>query len=205
MPLWLLAAIALLIAAIVAQILLPRVGERRIERRLTEGGGEAFVALAAFPAGRLLRHGGDRIVVRGRQLRIGMSRQAGGLGALDGFDHVDIELGEFRTGPFEVESFELSRASRGPYTMRSEARTSGAALADYGAEQLGGLAPLLGVVAKGAPLTSRSFAVSIEVELRSERGVLAVASGGGSVAGYPAGPIAAMIAAAVARRLEITF
>lgn len=201
----LLLAIGLLIALLVAQIVIPRIGEGRIERRLTENGGEAFVAIDALPAARLLRHEGDRIVVRGRRLSIGMSREGGGLGALDGFTHVDIELAQFRTGPFEVESFELLREPGGPYRMRSEARTSGVALAEYGSEQLGGMAPLLGLVAGGVPLGSRSFAVSIEVELTSERGILAVASGGGTVAGYPAGPIAATIAGAVARRLEIRF
>ena len=205
MPPLLLVAIGLLIAALTAQILIPRIGEARIERRLTVAGGEAFVALEALPAVRLLLHGGDRILVRGRRLSIGMSREGGGLGALDGFAHVDIELAEFRTGPFEVASFELTRERGGPYLMRSEARTSGVALADYGSDQLGGLAPLVGIVAGGVPLGSRSFAVSLEVELTSESGILAVASGGGTVAGYPAGPIAATIASAVARRLEISF
>lgn len=204
MPFWLLAAVIVLIAAIVLQVAIPRIGERRIERRLTENGGEAFAALEALPAWRLLRHDGDRILVRGRRLAIGMSKEGGGLSALDGFEHVDIALSEFQTGPFEVASFELVREARGPYRMRSEAATSGLALAEYGSEQLGGLAPLLGLVAKGAPLGSRSFRVSIEVELQSDGGILSVASGGGTVAGYPAGPIATTIAAAVARRLEIS-
>ena len=68
-------------------------------------------------------------------------------------------------------------------------------------------APLLGAVAAGTPtaLGGRSIAVSVTVELTSEAGRLAVASGGGRIAGYPAGPIASTIAAAVARRLEISY
>ena len=156
-----------------------------------------------MPAHRLLRRHGDRILVRGRRLAIGMSRQGGGLAALDGFDHVDIALGEFSTGPFEVDSFELARDGDGPYRMRSEAVTSGAALASYSGEQVGGLAPLLAALARQAPLGSRGIAVSVEVELVSDGGLLTITSGGGTIAGYPAGPIATMIAGAVARRLEI--
>jgi hypothetical protein len=45
--------------------------------------------------------------------------------------------------------------------------------------------------------------VAFEIELHSEEEGLRVGSGGGTIAGYPAGPIATTIAAAVARRLEI--
>jgi hypothetical protein len=202
MTLLLTAAALLLIAAIVVQVLIPRIGERRIERRLTENGGEAFVAIDVFPATRLFRRDGDRIRVRGRELGIVMSKQ-GGLKALDGFHEVDIGLLDFVTGPFTVEEFELTRSGGGRYRMRSQASTSGAALAGYGGETLNALGPLLGLVAQ-APLGGRSFPVSVEVELESRDGLLAVASGGGTIAGYPAGPIATLIAAAVARRLEIS-
>jgi hypothetical protein len=43
----------------------------------------------------------------------------------------------------------------------------------------------------------------VQIELISEPGGLRVGTGGGSVAGYPAGPIATLVAAAVARRLEL--
>ena len=201
----LIAVLLLVIVATTLQVVVPRIGESRIERRLIEGGGEAFVVVEAMPALRLLSRSGDKLMVRGRRLEIGMSREGGGLSSLDRFREIDIVLHEFRTGPFEIAHFELLRDGAGPYLMRSEARTSGVALADYGSEQLGGVAPLLGIVAGGVPLGSRSFAVSLEVELTSESGILAVASGGGTVAGYPAGPIAATIASAVARRLEISF
>jgi hypothetical protein len=201
----LIAVLLLLIAATVIQVVVPRIGESRIERRLAEGGGDAFVVVEAMPATKLLNRSGDRLMVRGRRLEIGMSREGGGLSSLDGFREVDIVLHEFRTGPFEISHFELSRDGQGPYLMRSHATTSGAALAQFGGNRLGGLLPALGAVAGRAPLVERAIAVSVEVELASEEGVLAVVSGGGTVAGYPAGPVAPMIAAAVARRLEITY
>ena len=204
----LIAVLLLGIAATVIQVVVPRIGESRIERRLAEGGGDAFVVVEAMPATRLLKRSGDRLMVRGRRLEIGMSREGGGLSSLDGFREIDIVLEDFRTGPFEISHFALSRVGDAPYLMRSHATTTGAALAQFGGRRLGGLIPAvpgLGVVAGRAPLVERAIAVSVEVELTSEEGRLAVASGGGTIAGYPAGPVAPMIAAAVARLLEISY
>ncbi len=203
MTLPIIAGAVIVIVAVVAQVLIPRLGERRIERRLAHNGGDAFVVLAAMPSTRLLRREGDRIMVRGRRLAIGMSRDGGGLAALDGFSSVDIALGELVTGPFDVSAFELTREGGGPYRMRSQATTSGSALAGYGGETLGGLAPLLAMLARQSPLGSRSFRVEVEVELVSENGLLSVTAGEGTIAGYPAGPIAKLIASAVARGLVV--
>lgn len=206
MGLLLAVVVVLAVLAVGAQLLVPWLGGRQIARRLTERGGEATVTLRALPALRLLQRRGSLIRVRGRRLEIGMSRESGGLAALDGFDVVDIALAELTTGPFAVRSFTLSRRGAGTYLMRADAVTSGAALAGFGTAQLRPLAtPLVGLLAGGTPLGSRPIAVSVEVELASEAGTLRVVSGGGSVAGYPAGRIAGMIAAAVARRLELSF
>jgi hypothetical protein len=198
----LIAALLLVIAAVTAQVIVPRLGERHVERRLTETGGEAFVVIEALPAWQLLSKAGDRLMVRGRALVIGMSREGGGLQTLDRFNEVDIALDDFTTGPFAIDRFELTREGPGPYRMRSRASTTGAALAHFGGGQLG--TGLIGTLAEAAPLTARRIAVEVEVELESREGRVAVVGGGGRVAGYPAGPIATMIAAAVARRLEIT-
>ncbi len=199
------AVILLAIVATVVQVVVPRIAERGIERRLAEGGGEAFVVVEAMPALRLLSRSGDKLMVRGRRLEIGMSREGSGLASLDRFREIDIVLNEFRTGPFEISHFELRRAGAGPYLMVSHATTSGAALAAFGGRRLGGPLPALGAVAGRAPLVERPIPVSLEAELISEEGRLAVASGGATIAGYPAGPIASTIASAVARRLEITY
>lgn len=201
----LIAILLLVIVATTLQVVVPRIGESQIERRLVEGGGEAFVVVEAMPALRLLNRSGDKLMVRGRRLEIGMAREGGGLSSLDRFREIDIVLHEFRTGPFEIAHFELLRDGAGPYLMRSRATTSGAALAQFGGDRLGGVLPAIGAVAGRAPLVERAIGVSVEVELISAEGRLAVGSGGGTIAGYPAGPVAPLIAAAVARRLEITY
>ena len=163
----------------------------------------------AVPASRLLRNRGDRIEVRGSELEIGLSGGAesgpAGLATLDGFREVDVELVRFRTGPFAVSAFVLTRSSGGTYAMAAEARISSADLARLGAARLRALpgGGLLEAAAPAASLASRDISVSIEVALSSEATGLRVLSGGGTIAGYPAGPIASAIAATVARRLEI--
>jgi hypothetical protein len=211
------AIVLLLVAAGLAgaQLVIPRIAQARIRERLTAGGGEAEVAIRAVPASRLLRNQGDGIVVRGRGLVIGLASGEGepgapgptsspGLTALDGFTDVDIELVDFRTGPFSVSAFVLSRAGAESYAMATRATTTAAELARFGLDRLGSLpgAGLIGTIA-GPTIGGREIAVSVEIELISEGGALRVGAGGGSIAGYPAGPLATTIAAAVARRLEI--
>ena len=202
-----LAAVA---AAVLAQLLLPLIAARRIERRLTGSGGVAAVDVRAVPALLLLRDRGDRLVVRGSGLTIGLGDasegRAGGLQALDGFADVDIELTDLRAGPFAIAAFVLVRHSSGPYAMAADGAVSGAELARSGGSWLRSAIPggtLIGAAARTIPLGARSVPVAIEIELHSAPGGLHVGSGGGTIAGYPAGPIATTIAAAVAQRLEI--
>ena len=197
------------VAVLVAEAVLPRVGAARIAGQLTRNGGTAEVSLTARPAVRLLRNSGDRLIVHGRGLEIGLAEDPSGpvgLSALDGFAEVDIELTETRAGPLEIAAFVMRRAGSGGYALAARGTTTGSDLLRFGDPWLRSAIPgggLIGAVAGGAPLTDRPLAVSIEIELISEGGAIRVGSGGGSIAGYPAGPLATTIATAVARRLEI--
>lgn len=187
-----------------------RIGEARVRAQLTRRGGTAAVRIRSFPATRLLRNGGQGIEVRGRDLELSLvegqgERRPAGLGALDGFADVDIELVSFRAGPFAVSAFVLERTGGGTYALAARARAGAGALAQLGGERLprvpGGR--LLGAIPVPGSLAGAEVPVSVEAELESTSGRLEVLSGGGTVAGYPAGRIAAEIAAAVSRRLEI--
>jgi hypothetical protein len=169
------------------------------------------VKVAALPATRLLRGRGDRLLVRGRGLAIGLAGAAGeeaeraGLQALDGFDVVDVELQHFQAGPFAVGALVLSRGHGESYAFAMRGTVPAADLVRLADELVGGLraGPVVGAVAGGLALTGREVSVSVQLELLSEAGGLRVGAGGGTVAGYPAGPIATAVAAAVARRLEL--
>ena len=203
----LLIAVAALAAAL--QFAIPRIAARRIHAGLVRGGGSAEVTVAALPAARLLRARGDRLLVRGRGLAIGLaggrgSGERAGLTALDGFDVVDVELQDFQAGPFAVAALVLSRGPRESYAFAMHGTITASELVRLADEVLAlPTGPVLGAVAGGLSLAGREVSVSVQIELISTPGGLRVGAGGGTVAGYPAGPIATAVAAAVARRLEL--
>lgn len=188
---------------VVAQLVVPGIGERQIEDRLTEGGGEAEVQLSATPAARLLLGDGDRIEVRGSNLELDIETEDPQvLDRLDGFAKVEVGLSDFRAGPFEVASFEMYREGEGPYTVRSRSTTTPAELVGYGAGALGiAGGSLLEFFTGRAPLGNRRIPISVHMEMESDDGRIRVVSGSGMVAGYPTGPLAQFITAAIVVRL----
>ena len=85
----------------------------------------------------------------------------------------------------------LVRSERGAYAMAAEGTVTGADLVRLGDGWLRSSIPgggLIGTLAGSAPLGSKRLPVTIEIELHSEPEGLRVGTGGGSVAGYPAGP-----------------
>jgi hypothetical protein len=188
---------------VAAQLFVPGIGERQIEDRLTEGGGDAEVTLNATPAARLLLGDGDRIEVRGSNLELDLETEDPEvLDRLDGFGEVEVDLADFRAGPFEVSSFEMVRDGDGPYTVRSTSSTTPAELVGYGAGALG-LAggSILEFFTGRAPLGNRRIPISVDMEMESDDGRIRVVSGSGTVAGYPTGPLAQFITAAIVVRL----
>ncbi len=204
MPRWLLVvALALLALAAASQLVIPPIAEHRIEDRLTDGGGTADVSLQAFPAARLLFGDGTRLSITGSGLDLGLQQQSNVFDKLDGFDRVDVNLTDFHAGPFAVANFDLTRpAPSAPYHLVSSSRTTPGALAQYGAAQLGlPGGPLLRFFTDQALRGNRPVPIDVDMELRSDGGRVVVVSGGGTIAGYPTGPLAELITSAIAVRL----
>jgi hypothetical protein len=197
--------IALTLAALFAasQLAIPPIAEHRIEDRLTEGGGNADVSLSAFPAARLLFGDGKELSVTGSGLDLDLEQRTDVFDELDGFDRVDVSLTRFHAGPFDVSRFDLDRpAPAATYHLTSSSRTTAGDLASYGASQLGlPGGPLLQFLADQALGSNRPIPIDLDMELRSEDGRVIVVSGGGSVAGYPTGPLAELITSTIAVRL----
>jgi hypothetical protein len=200
---WLIvAALVILALGVASQLAIPPLAANHIEGKLTEGGGTAEVSLSAFPAARLLFGDGERIEVRGTGLDLALERRTEVLGELDGFDEVDVRLEDFRAGPFEMRAFELTRdGSAATYHFVSRGSSTAAAVAGYGAERLGLLGgPFLSALA--SQLTgNRPFPINLDMQLRSDDGRVVVVSGGGTIAGVPAGFLAQVITAAIVVRL----
>jgi hypothetical protein len=202
MPRWgIAAAVAIGGLLVASQLLLPGIGERDVEDRLTEHGGEAEVNLSAFPAVRLLFDDGGSFEVRARDLELDIDERAGVFDSLDGFADVDVTIADSTAGPFEIETFELTRSGSGPYRLLSRSEASPAELVDFGADRLG--IPggnLLGGIA-GTALSDEPVPIVLDSELVSDDGDIEVVSGGGTVAGIPTGPLGEAITAAVVSQL----
>jgi len=196
-------ALAVLVAlAVASQFVIPPVAENRVEDRLTSGGGSADVSLDAFPAVRLLFGDGDRIQVRGNGLDLDLERETNIFDNLDGFDEVDVSLADYRAGPFQIRTFELTRdGPEATYDLVLAGSATPADIAAYGADRLGLVGgPLLGAIA--AQLAGkRPVPIDLDMQLRSEDGRVVVESGGGTVAGLPAGLLAQVITSAIVVRL----
>jgi hypothetical protein len=201
---WALIAAGVVVFLLVAsQILVPSLGERKVEQRLTEGGGTADVTLGAFPAARLLFSDGERFEVDARDLNLGLDRSEQVFARLDGFSMVDVSIADSIAGPFELTSFELSRDGDGPYRLTADGSTSPSSLVDYGVNGLdlpgGGLAglalDLLGID------VNLAVPIELDMQLTSDNGRVQVVSGGGTVAGLPTGPLAELLTTAIVVQL----
>lgn len=201
---WGIAAAGVLVFLLVAsQILVPSLGERKIEERLTEGGGSAEVTLGAFPAARLLFSDGERFEVSARDLDLGLHRREQVFERLDGFSLVDVSVADSVAGPFELTSFRLHRDGEGAYRLTASGKTSPSSLVDYGVEglelpggDLAGLAlDLFGIE------TNLDLPIELDMELTSDDGRVQVVSGGGTVAGVPTGPLAELLTSAIVVQL----
>jgi hypothetical protein len=188
--------------AVVSQLALPSIAEKRIEDRLTAGGGSADVSLSAFPAARLLFSDGDRIAVSGSGLELDLQSEANAFEKLDGFDQVDIHLDDFRAGPFQVRTFALTRDGGAPYRLTTVATTTGAGLGDFAARRVGlPSGPLFRFFEQQIPGAADRIPIRASVQLRSDGGRIVVLSGGATVAGIPTGPLVALITQAIVVRL----
>lgn len=198
------AAGGLVFLLVATQLALPALIERQVEKRLTAGGGSAEVTLGAVPAARLLISDGARFEVHAHDLDLDLDpdEELEVFDRLDGFSTVAITIDDFRAGPFELEAFELTRDAPAPYALVASGRTSPAALVEYGVSNLGVPGGPLADLALDTVFGAAETAIPIELEMAlvSEGGRID-AEGDATVAGFPAGPLAEVMAATIVARL----
>lgn len=193
----------LIFLVVASQILVPGLGERRIEDRLTAGGGTADVTLGAVPAARLLFGTGERLQVSARDLDIDVSPGESVFDRLDGFGIVDVLIENSKAGPLHIDRFELTRDGPGPYHLALGGETSPADLVDYGLDhvQLPGTSLAGAIFDQLFGPADTTVPVRMDMQLTSVDGRVEVTSGGGSVGGIPTGHLAELITGAVVVRL----
>jgi len=197
------AGVVVVALLVVAQLAVPPFVESRIEDRLTAGGGSAKASVEVLPAARLLIGDGDSIEVTGSGLDLEVNSEEGVFDRLDGFGRVDIDLTAFRAGPFEIESFTLSRdGSQTPYSLQSSSTTTGTELLQYGADELGVPgSSLIPLITGDEPDANVEVPVELDMQFESDDGRILVTEGGGEIAGYPTGPLAELITSAIVVQL----
>jgi hypothetical protein len=198
----LLIALGVLVAlAAISQFALPAIAESQIEKRLTEGGGEADANLSAFPAVRLLWQEGGSLEVEGSDLQLEDERFE--VNKLNGFEDVDVSLAESTVGPLDVSTFALSRVGDKPYSVTGEMSTDGARFADAIADGFGVPGGEAVEFALGlTDLGSRGISITLDVEMEiDEDGRVQVTEDRSEVAGLPTGPWSKLITAAIVVRL----
>ena len=194
---------AVVFLLVAGQILIPDIGERRVEDRLTAGGGTADVTLGAVPAVRLLFSDGERFEVTAQDLDLDLDRDERVFDNLDGFAIVDVSIANSHAGPFDLTSFQLERDGEGPYHLTATGSTSPDDLVEFGVEDLslpGGsifdtAMDLLGID------TTVTVPIDLDLQLTSDDGRVRVVSGGGEVAGLPTGPLAELLTSAIVVQL----
>lgn len=195
----------LILVLVVSQLVLPPLAARRIEHRLTKGGGTAHVSVHAFPALRLLFQRGDSITVTGNGLSVQLGTgQQKVLKHLDHFGSAHIHLTNISSGPFDTQSFTLDRDhGSSTYDLGVRASFTPSALASYlGSTVGGGLGGLFGGIAGGlVPGGTQPVPVVVNVRLESDNGNPHVLGGAGTVGGVPMGPVLEAVVAAVVARL----
>jgi hypothetical protein len=198
-------AVAIALLALLAQLAIPAYLSSEVEDRLTENGGSAHAEIHAFPATELIGGGGDRIEIRGQDLRFDLpTSDEDVFGRLDEFGEADVELTNSRVGPFAIARFELKRDADGePYELVLEASSTAKEITEYAGSTVGGpLGGFLGRVGGGMlPFDDERIPVTINAQIESRDGQAEVIEASGDVAGLPAGPVAEALAGAVAGAL----
>ena len=136
-----------------------------------------------------------------RELDLDLDRRVEVFDRLDGFGEVDVAITDSQAGPFALESFELRREAPGPYALVSSAETTLAALDRRRDRQPRPAVPRWR--RRPTPLgdTGATIPIELDMVLTSSDGQVEVVSGGGTVAGFPTGPLAELITAAIVDQL----
>lgn len=198
-----LATLVVLLA--ISQVVIPRVAQGEVEKRL-ERGGTAKVSISAIPAVTLLGGRGRSIDIRGSDLSYDISRrQEMPFRRLDGFGRVTVDLRDLDTGPVRLSSFVLTRRDRdSSYELTARGSTTPSELAAEVGNSAGGtLGGLLGSLATGLLSGGSSMTVplSLRASVNSVDGKADVTAASGSVAGVPAGPLTLVVLRSVLDRL----
>lgn len=201
------AAVAtIVVLLVVSQVVIPRVIQGEVEKRLEHDGGSATASISAIPALTLLAGRGRSIDIHGSGLTYDLGqRKQKPFGRLDGFGRVKVDLRDLDAGPVRLSRFVLTRDGHGSsYELTARGSTTPSELAAEVGNTAGGrLGGLLGSLATGLLSSQATVRVplSLDATVDSADGKPDVTAANGSVAGVPAGPLTLVVLRSVLDRL----
>lgn len=185
---------------VVSQLALSPYLENRVANRLTEHGGTADVQLAGVPAARLLFGNGRKLQIRARALSVDLEKgQKDAFTQLDGFRDVTIAVSGSRAGPFRIRSFTVQGTGDHSYHVTVGGGATAGDVTSYAAQQLaGGFGRALAALAAGVLGDSEgAIPFNATMQIDTSGGQVQADDVVGSVAGFPAGPLAQVVANAL--------
>jgi hypothetical protein len=192
--------IPLLAILIASQFVLPPYLEHRVANRLTEHGGTAHVQISAFPALGLLVGRGDKLGVDAHGLSVDVNQnQKDAFKRLDDFSQVSIDVLDSRAGPFTISRFSVRKLRSHSYLVTLSGSGTGGDVARYAGEHLGGGlgAALAGLAASAIGLLDRTIPFNARMVIDTSSGSPQASNVVGTVGGFPAGPLAQIVANSV--------
>jgi len=104
-----LAAGLLLVAAVLSQLILPRIAASRISSRIGRYGIVEHVSVSAWPAVKLLWGDADSVQVRAGRLALSPAQAAALLWESRGVSRMDVNAGSVKLGPLQLEAVKLTK------------------------------------------------------------------------------------------------
>jgi hypothetical protein len=190
----------LVVLLVASQFVIPPYLEHRVANRLTGHGGSADVELSAIPALRLLFGHGDELDIRASGLSVDLEPgQRDVFRQLDDFSEVTIAVTDSRAGPFTIRSFHVRRQADHSYAVTVAGDGTAGDVARYaGGSLAGGFGQALaGLAAAALGNASLEIPFNAGMTLDTSGGTVQATAVTGEVAGFPAGPLAQIVANAL--------
>ena len=192
--------VLLVVVLIASQFVIPPYADHRVESRLTDHGGTADVKIHAFPALGLLFGRGGKLDIAAHGLSVDLEQnQQDAFSKLDDFSDVSVAIDHSRAGPFTIQSFRLKCLRAHVYDLTVAGNATAGDVARYAGARLGGGfgQALAGLAASALGNFDRAIPFGARMQIETGAGTPVARNVVGDVAGFPAGPLAQVVANAL--------
>jgi hypothetical protein len=193
-------AVVLAALLVLSQFVIPPLAENKVADRVTEHGGTAKVELSAIPALELLLRKGDKLDLKASGLSVDLDPdQEDVFKELDDFGEVNVAITNSRAGPFSISTFRVRKTAPHEYALAIAGDGTAGDVARYAGSRLaGGFGQALaGLATSALGGFDQSIPFDATMQVGTSSGTPKAHNVDGQVAGFPAGPLAQVVANAL--------